>query len=278
MEEKLEIINLTKNNAIEKIIESLKIYGFAVLKNHGIEKNLIKENFNSWNSFFNSEEKHNYAYDGIEYYGYFSFDNVEIPLGATKRDYKEFAHFYHGHYPFIVEKTHSSLFEKTSDIFYDILDKLEKELPKNVTNYFDKPLVDMIKGNKMNCLRVNHYPQITKSMNKIRAEAHTDVSFMTLLITDKESGLEVLTKTNKWIPIPAEENCIVINIGDMLEELTKGYFKSTYHRVVNPESDDNVSRYSMPLFVYVHHHLKLNDNQTTEQFLEVKRKEFGFKV
>ena len=26
MEEKLEIINLTKNNAIEKIIESLKIY------------------------------------------------------------------------------------------------------------------------------------------------------------------------------------------------------------------------------------------------------------
>jgi isopenicillin N synthase-like dioxygenase len=36
-----------------------------------------------------------------------------------------------------------------------------------------------------------------------------------------------------WIDVPAEENVFIINIGDMLDKLTLGRYRSTPHRVLN---------------------------------------------
>ncbi len=99
MNNELKIINLKDNESIMEIINSLKEYGFAVIIGHGIEKEKIDKNFECWKIFFNSEEKYQYAYDGKVYGGYFSEQNVEIPIGHTKRDNKEFAHFYQPDYP-----------------------------------------------------------------------------------------------------------------------------------------------------------------------------------
>lgn len=44
-----------------------------------------------------------------------------------------------------------------------------------------------------------------------------------------------------WIDVPAEEGIFVINIGDMLDRLTEGRYKSTPHRVLNASGKQRVS-------------------------------------
>ena len=43
---------------------------------------------------------------------------------------------------------------------------------------------------------------------------------------------------------------MVANVGDMLQRLTNNRFKSTTHRVRNPKSEENKSRYSIPYFLH----------------------------
>ena len=50
--------------------------------------------------------------------------------------------------------------------------------------------------------------------------------------------------------MPCDPGMITINNGDMLSLATDGYFPSTTHRVVNPDVNLNLSRYSMPMFLH----------------------------
>jgi isopenicillin N synthase-like dioxygenase len=73
---------------------------------------------------------------------------------------------------------------------------------------------------------------------------HTDYGLLTLLAQDRYGGLQVKTPAG-WIEAPPIEGAMVCNIGDMLERLTGGRYKSTPHRVKNVSGHD---RLSFPLF------------------------------
>lgn len=73
---------------------------------------------------------------------------------------------------------------------------------------------------------------------------HTDYGLLTLLAQDQWGGLQVKSPGG-WIEAPPVEGALVCNIGDMLERLTGGRFKSTPHRVMNRSGHD---RLSFPLF------------------------------
>ncbi len=73
---------------------------------------------------------------------------------------------------------------------------------------------------------------------------HSDYGLLTLLAQDRHGGLQVKTPGG-WIDAPPLPGSLVCNIGDMLDRLTGGWYRSTPHRVRNVSGRD---RLSFPLF------------------------------
>jgi isopenicillin N synthase-like dioxygenase len=73
---------------------------------------------------------------------------------------------------------------------------------------------------------------------------HTDYGLLTLLAQDDTPGLEVRID-GTWRAVPAARDLIVCNLGDMLDRMTDGRYRSTTHRVRNSSGHD---RLSFPFF------------------------------
>ena len=73
---------------------------------------------------------------------------------------------------------------------------------------------------------------------------HTDYGLLTILKQDDAGGLEVKSQ-GEWIPAPPIPGSFICNIGDMLDRMTAGDYRSTPHRVHNVARRD---RLSFPFF------------------------------
>ncbi|KAG6392357.1 hypothetical protein SASPL_146574 [Salvia splendens] len=80
--------------------------------------------------------------------------------------------------------------------------------------------------------KVSNYPPCPKPDLIKGLRAHTDAGGIILLFQDdKVSGLQLL-KDGAWVDVPPMRHSIVINIGDQLEVITNGRYKSVMHRVI----------------------------------------------
>ncbi len=61
---------------------------------------------------------------------------------------------------------------------------------------------------------------------------HHDAGFLTLLLQHDASGLQVQNPDGEWIDVPPRRDAFVVNIGEMLQEMTGNYFVATTHRVI----------------------------------------------
>ncbi|KAK2992211.1 hypothetical protein RJ640_005698 [Escallonia rubra] len=86
--------------------------------------------------------------------------------------------------------------------------------------------------------KVSNYPPCPKPELIKGLRAHTDAGGIILLFQDDQvSGLQLL-KDGEWIGVPPMRHSIVINLGDQLEVITNGKYKSVMHRVI-AQSDGN---------------------------------------
>src|SRR5438477_11642034 len=69
---------------------------------------------------------------------------------------------------------------------------------------------------------------------------HTDYGLLTVLLQDASGGLEVRSRSG-WVGAPPIAGSFVCNIGDMLDRMTRGVYRSTPHRVRNPAPRDRLS-------------------------------------
>ena len=99
------------------------------------------------------------------------------------------------------------------------------------------------------CLfRIFHYPPSpapsTGNEPQWGVGEHTDYGVLTILKQDNTGGLQIKSKAG-WINAPVIPNTFVCNIGDMLDRLTHGLYRSTPHRVLNTSGK---GRLSYPFF------------------------------
>lgn len=284
-----------KQQFIAQIGAAYENIGFVALKGHFLSTRLVDDLYKEIKAFFDlplttKQEYENSDIGGQR--GYISFGK-ESAKGKKEGDLKEFWHFgqyvendleLDKEYPKNINVNELPQFNVIGKQAYRMLEKTSKYVLRALAlhlnlkeTYFDEFIVN---GNSI--LRPIHYPPITKEpKNAVRAAAHGDINLITLLMGAQGRGLQVKNHKNQWIDAVAQDNELMINVGDMLSRHTNNKLKSTIHRVINPPKELwGSSRYSIPFFMHPVSKMKLNvlenciDDQNPKQFDDITAGEF----
>ncbi|SCY05105.1 Isopenicillin N synthase [Nonlabens sp. Hel1_33_55] len=262
-----------KKKFIDEIGKAYEEIGFVALKNHFLSDELVEKLYTQVEKFFQLPVETKESYERPELggqRGYVSFGK-EHAKGKKEGDLKEFWHF--GQvpsddadltetYPDNVKVKELPEFNDTGMEAYRMLEKtgiyVLRALALHIglqENYFDHWASN---GNSI--LRPIHYPPITSEPdNAVRAGAHGDINLITLLMGASAPGLQVQRRDGEWLDAIAQEDELVINVGDMLQRHTNNKLRSTIHRVVNPPRDQwHTHRYSIPFFLHPRSDMKLD--------------------
>jgi isopenicillin N synthase-like dioxygenase len=108
-------------------------------------------------------------------------------------------------------------------------------------NWFARTLT----GDPIVLFRIFHYPALAGAgADDWGVAEHTDYGLLTMLMQDETGGLQV-HGPDGWVDVEARPGAFVCNIGDMLERMTAGRYRSTPHRVRPPRER---GRLSFPFF------------------------------
>ena len=273
----LKAVDYRAPDADKEFTESLRSTGFGVLKNHPISETRVKAIYAHWYEYFNSTSKHEYAFNPESYDGFFGAENAEAAKGHKQRDLKEYYHYYPwGQCPDDLKQEIQAYYADTVSFAAELLTWVESNTPDDISQRFQEPLSGMINDSKQSLLRILHYPPLPVEIvpGAIRAQAHEDINLLTILPASNEPGLQVLAQDGTWMDVPCDFGNLIINIGDMLQEASAGYYPSTTHRVVNPEgTDTRKSRISLPLFLHPRPEVVLSDRYTAGAYLTERLRE-----
>ncbi len=254
-----------KQKFVNEIGKAYQEIGFVALKGHFLSNELVEKLYGSVKDFFAlpTDVKEQYEIAGIGGQRGFTSFGKEHAKGKKEGDLKEFWHF--GQYleeadkaafgyPENVAVKEIPDFNEAGKEAYQQLEKTGIYVLRALALflgldelYFDNKV---LKGNSI--LRAIHYPAITEEpKGAVRAGAHGDINLITLLMGAQGKGLQVQNHEGEWIDAIAEDDELVINVGDMLSRHTNNKLKSTIHQVVNPPRELWGSpRFSIPFFMH----------------------------
>ena len=285
----------SKKKFINDLGKGFSEIGFIALKGHLLNDTVKESLYDEVKNFFNlsNEIKSKYIISGLASQRGFTPFGKEHAKGRNVGDLKEFWHFgqyvknepeLENKYPKNVMVDELEEFNSVGQKTYELLEETGRHVLGAIAcylnldeTYFDKHIFN---GNSI--LRAIHYPPITQEPNKAeRAAAHGDINLITLLMGAQGKGLQVLSNNGEWVDAIAEDDEIIVNIGDMLSRHTNNKLKSTIHRVVNPPKDLwNSSRYSIPFFLHPRLEMPLNcidscvDEQNPKGFKDITAGDF----
>ncbi len=261
----LSMANSGKAEFAQAIGDSFHRFGFAMVRDHGMNPALVEDGWAKAKAFFALQDAAKQAYSAASnggQRGYTAF-GTEIAKDASENDLKEFWHVGRdlpegdplaAAMPPNVWPTEVERFRKILTSLYAEFDRVGGLLLSAIALYLDLPehwfAEPVHNGNSI--LRLLHYPPVSADAPGVRAGAHEDINLITLLLGAEEGGLQLLTRDGEWMAVTPPEGALVVNVGDMLQRLTNHVLPSTSHRVVNPPPERRgVSRYSMPFFLHL---------------------------
>jgi len=256
---------------------SLHEYGFAAVVDHPLDDGRVARIYGEWLAFFASGGATEFRMDPVKQDGYFSLQEAEQAKGFDERDYKEYFQFYPwGRCPESLQADLANHFDAAVELGAELLSCIARSLPEAVTGELTEPLREMIQGSEQSMLRVLHYPPVPTGRSVLRAAPHEDINLLTLLPAADGPGLELQLRNGDWVSVLHSPGQLIVNIGDMLQEVTGGYLPSTSHRVATPEPEQPaVSRMSLPLFLHPRPDVVLSPRYTARQYLMQRLDELG---
>ena len=294
-----------KATFVKQLGNAYEDVGFVAVKNHGVPDELIDELYKQVQQFFSLPSTQKISYEDpvlAGQRGYTSFGK-EHAKGSDMPDLKEFYQYgqvpqdncSEEEYPPNISVAELKGFNQTLENAYRAFEKSGKALLQAISLYLglNEFYFDDFIHNGNSILRAIHYPPITtEPKSAIRAEQHEDINLITLLVGASADGLQILTKTNEWVPVTSLPEQIVVNVGDMLQRFTNNKLRSTTHRVVNPARELwHTSRFSIPFFLHPkssmslqclsscvdEKHPKVYEDATAGEYLDERLREIGLK-
>lgn len=277
----VKVVDYRAADAAEQFTRSLHETGFGVLVNHPLQQALVEKIYADWLGFFNGTDKQDYAFSAETQDGYFSTEISETAKGHTQKDIKEYFHVYPwGRIPPQLKADALDYYAQANRLAQELLSWVQQHTPAEIAAGYSEPLSQMIEGSRLTLLRVLRYPPLTgqEPAGSLRAAPHGDINLLTILPAANEPGLQVLSKDGQWLDVPSDFGMLIINIGDMLQEASQGYYPSTQHRVVNPTGEGaKKSRVSLPLFLHPREDVVLSQRYTAHSYLDERLRELGVK-
>lgn len=228
----------------EELIEAARDWGVMHLVNHGISDELINRVKKAGEEFFNLpiEEKEKYANEQasghIQGYGSKLANNASGQL--EWEDY-----FFHLIYP--EGKRDLSIWPKNPSYYTEVTSEYARQLRGLATKILsvlsiglglEEDRLEKEVGGLEELLlqmKINYYPKCPQPELALGVEAHTDVSSLTFILHNMVPGLQ-LFYDGKWVTAKCVPNSIIMHIGDTIEILSNGKYKSILHRgLVNKE-------------------------------------------
>ncbi|KAK6947695.1 Non-hem dioxygenase N-terminal domain [Dillenia turbinata] len=219
-------------------------WGVMHLVNHGIDDQLINRVKEVGEAFFNLpvEEKEKYANDQasgkIQGYGSKLANNASGQL--EWEDY-----FFHLVFP--EDKRDLSIWPQNPSDYTTVTSEYARQLrglaTKLLTNLsiglgLEEGRLEKEVGGLEELLlqmKINYYPKCPQPELALGVEAHTDVSALTFILHNMVPGLQLFYE-GKWVTAKCVPNSIIMHIGDTIEILSNGKYKSILHRgLVNKE-------------------------------------------
>ncbi|KAK8682985.1 hypothetical protein V6N13_039061 [Hibiscus sabdariffa] len=111
-----------------------------------------------------------------------------------------------------------------------MMDLLFKAMEKSL-DLQENSFLGQFGDNPVMHVRFNFYPPCSKPDKVLGLKPHSDRSSVTVLLQDEEvEGLQIL-KDERWVTVPVIPHALVVNIGDQMQIMSNGIFKSPLHRV-----------------------------------------------
>lgn len=246
----------SRHTFVQTLGQALTTVGFFALDGHGVQAEVIQSAYAAATAVFSLPEAQKAQYELAALQGqrgYIGFGR-EHAKGVSHPDLKEFWHIGRASgTPANLWPEAVPAFQPAMMALFTQLETCAQRLLEACAEYLDLPhsqFRDMTLAGPT-LLRVAHYPPIPAQAHpaSMRAAPHEDINLITLLCEATAPGLELLQPDGRWLPIAAIPGQIIVDTGDMLQNLTNGLFKSTTHRVRNPIHTSD-RRFSLPFFVH----------------------------
>ncbi|XP_042947662.1 2-oxoglutarate-dependent dioxygenase 19-like isoform X1 [Carya illinoinensis] len=231
-----------RSKIVNDLGKACRDWGFFVVINHGVPESLMKVMIETCGEFFklSEEEKQEYAGKDILdpiFYG------TSINGAATQvlfwRDFiKFFVHpkFHCPTKPTGLGEISMEYCKRTGEVARELMKGISVSLGLE-EGYIEKAM-NLDSG--LQFVAANLYPPCPKPDVAIGLPPHSDYGLLTLLIHNGVCGLQVQHKGN-WVNLNPNPNAFVVNIGNHMEILSKGKYKSVFHRALVNETDARMS-------------------------------------
>ncbi|XXG43392.1 hypothetical protein AAC387_Pa01g3439 [Persea americana] len=251
--EEIPLIDLGCDD-ISKIISQIghacRNYGFFQVTNHGISKELLQKMIEVAREFFHmpvEEKMKYYSEDPLKKIRLSTSSNINEEKVRNWRDYlrlychplEEFVNEWPSPPPSFKEVV-STYCKEVRQLGSKLLEAISESLGLE-GNYINTML-----GDQGQHMAINYYPPCPEPELTFGLPAHTDPHSITILLPDQQvAGLQLL-RNGKWIALDPSPKALVINIGDQIQALSNGRYKSAWHRAI---VNSNMERISVASFL-----------------------------
>ncbi|GMJ07546.1 SENESCENCE-RELATED GENE 1, senescence-related gene 1 [Hibiscus trionum] len=241
----IDMEKLPSGEELEQLHHACKEWGFFQLINHGVNSSLVEKMKMEVQQFFNLplEEKQKLWQKPGEVEG---FGQAFVVSEEQKLNWGDM--FYMITLPTNLRKPH--LFPNLPLAFRETLEVYSVELKHLAMKLLDLMAKALgMEPNDMRALfeeghqgmRMNYYPPCPQPDLAIGLNSHSDGIGLTILLQINEmEGLQI-RKNGVWVPIKPLPNAFVINIGDIMEIVSNGIYKSIEHRATVNSVKERVS-------------------------------------